>query len=398
MGAARMHGDEILAVRATAELLEHHSNLVTDILQASGLQMEQAKEFIGRPIEAFARYVSVLPATRHEFYSRPEGLLLLGLECSLLAARKAQVWEFSGFGHIERRRIEAPRWRVACILGALLYDIHRAVSEWIVHGGDESWLPLREPLAAFASRQPNTAVELQLRKRDPGGGASGLAWNLPLAHRVVDDGILSYLYEGDPEIVSQLYSTLSGEAEHQASNVIRPLVADARRRLIARQDDMRAHRTGKEESAPSAPAPVDARAVPTVDEPPNPNQAPKKKTEPADARSEHSLNSLDYSTQLLVKEIRKVLARPRGSKGHIQLQSEGRLLVRADWVRALGFDVNQVAARLAQGGWLDGTQGPTADAALDVLVFNEKSSNLLIGPRPPADLLGTATAVQESLK
>ena len=395
---ARGGDDEMLRVRATAELLEHHNNLVADILQASGLQMDQARESLGRPIEAFARYVSVLPATRHEFYSRPEGLLLLGLECALLAARKAQVWEFSGFGHIERRRIEAPRWRVACVLGGLLYDIHRVVSEWIVRGGDECWLPLREPLAAFASRQPAGIIRLQSRKCDPGGGCGSLAWNLPLAHRVVDDRTLSYLYEGDPEIVSQLYSTLSGEAEHQAGNVIRPLVVDARRRLIARQDDKRAPRDSQKESAASAPASVDTPGSSAVDKPPNANQAPNKYTEPADARSEPNLNSLDYSTQLLVKEISKVLARPRGSKGHIQLQSDGRLSVRGDWIRALGFDVKQVASRLAHSGWLDRAEGATAHEALDVLVFNEKTSNLLIGPRPPADLLGTVTGGQRSPK
>lgn len=319
--------EESLRIDPVQEVLAQHRGETADIVQASGLQPDQGRALLERPIELFVAYVSRLPATRDTYYCAPTGLLRLGLDCALLAARKAQVWEFSGLGHIERRRIEAPRWRVACILAALLGDLHRVVTQFAVWGESERWSPLVEPLSRFGERQVDRRVRLEWRK----GGArvdDERSWNLPLANKIIDDSILDFLNEGDPQIVADFFAVLSGEAVHRPANVIRPLVEDARARLIARDH--------LSTSRPS----------------PEPPEAAEQRPE-SHPREQHATKALDYPSELFVKEIQRLLLRPRACKGRIGLEPDGRLGIRRDWMKSLGFSPAQLEARLIAAGWAD---------------------------------------------
>src|SRR5258708_13390192 len=103
--------DGSVSVVETAQFIARHGGLVADILQASSLQPAEARELLRRPIEAFARHVGMLPATRDAYYAGQGGLLRLGLDNALLAARKAQVPEFSGLATLYPRRPTPPPWR-----------------------------------------------------------------------------------------------------------------------------------------------------------------------------------------------------------------------------------------------------------------------------------------------
>jgi DNA relaxase TraI-like protein len=382
-----------LRVSDPGELIGHHKVEIADILQASGLEVGQAQALLQQPIEAFLRYVATLPATRNEFYAAPAGLLRLGLDGALLTGRKAQVWEFSGLGHIERRRIETPRWRVACILAALLYDVHRAVTKYVVSGADELWMPLREPLTLFAARQPERRVHLAWREaRHPFNNGDDLAWNLPLAHRIVDDGILDFLYHGDPVIIAQFYAVLSGEALHRPTNLIRPLVEAARARLIQRE--RRPDTTSASEDAAKPPAREVTGVCESAAAPP-PAKVSVAAAGTIATSSGGAAPALDYSTQLLVKEIQKVLARPKGAKGQVQLASDGRLRVRCEWIKSLGFEVAQIASRLERSGWLSSsdTAADSQDDRGEVLILTKRVSQVLLRPTTSEDLLSQSSAV-----
>lgn len=530
--------DGTIPVVDADRLLEGHSELVADILQASSLSVAQARELLARPIEAFARHVLTLPATRDAFYAGKGGLLRLGLDCALFAARKAQVSEFSGFGNIERRRLEAPRWRLACILAALCCDLHRTVTQYaVVSPTGTPWTPLFEPLADFVRRDPSARVALMWRTQSATrGGRADLAWNLPLASRIIDASVLRYLYEGDPEVLAHLYSVLSGEAANQPSNVIRPLVEETRARLIARDQALDPMRFGKRglgtslgpyladglrqlkqrgrwtvndergriwvakgavflvwpiaakeirawleearlpgiprddhtiaeflsdarllvpfgtgadaasllwriglpsgrevsalrlqspdilfpdgelpdaqglqvlgalngvlaapERAPASAPPPPVGAVPA----PAPEREPAAATPAAPeaaAGIEEASKILDYSTQLLVKELRKLVARPKLARGIASLRPDGSLSVRCSWIHGLGFDPAQLGAKLDTCGWLMKSGGrficPDAEQKGEVIVFQPRIARLLVGKTGADDLLAHAAAAE----
>ena len=521
--------DGSVSVVETAQLLARHGGLVADILQASSLTPAEARELLGRPIEAFARHVGMLPATRDAYYAGQGGLLRLGLDNALLAARKAQVAEFSGLGRIERRRLEAPRWRLACILAALCHDLHRTVTEYAVCAADGSvWSPLYEALADFAASISAERVHLHWRARGKPEGVE-LAWNLPLASAIVDRRILRFLYEGGPEVLAHFYAALSGGPENQSSNAIGALVLDARARLIARDQAMDPLRFGKrglgtslgpfladalrqlrsrgrwtvnddlarvwvsrravfliwpdaaadirgwleEIKVPGVPRDdqtiadllADARlviplaeggntaslpwpirlpggrevtalrlAVPEVMFPegelpdardlqilaspgaqaatsskPMAPSSPTEKTEaasraastpaePGDAPSgiDEAMKILDYPTQLLIKEVRKLLTKPKSARGQVQLRADGALRLQADWIRSLGFDATQIASRLRAAGWLVNSRGDSSgsDDPKIAVVFQQRIARLLMGSDGPGDLLSTAAKAE----
>ena len=512
----------------TAQLLARHGNLVADILQASSLAPADARELLGRPIEAFARHVGMLPATRDAYYAGQGGLLRLGLDNALLAARKAQVAEFSGLGRIERRRLEAPRWRLACILTALCHDLHRTVTEYAVCAADGAvWSPLYEALADFAASTSAERVHLHWRARGKSEGIE-LAWNLPLASAIVDRRILRFLYEGGPEVLAHFYAALSSGPGNQSSNAIGALVLDARARLIARDQAMDPLRFGKrglgtslgpyladallqlksrgrwtvnddlahvwvsrgavfliwpkaaadirgwlEEievhgvprddqtiadlladarlviplsevgNTASLPWPIrlpggrevtalrlavpelmfpegelpdaydleilPAPATPTkptaptlsIEKTESPSSARSTPVKPGDALSgiDEAMKILDYPTQLLIKEVRKLLTKPKSARGQVQLRADGALRLHADWIRRLGFDAAQVESRLRAAGWLVNSRGDAggADDSKIAVVFHSKIARLLMGSEGPADLLSTAAPKAEAV-
>jgi hypothetical protein len=332
----------------------------------------------------------------------------MALDCALLTARKAQVWEFSGLGHIERRRVEAPRWRVACILAALLHDVHRVATQYSVRGPDEVWLPLREPISVFAARQPECRVRLEWRNGVQASGSAGeLSWNLPLIHRMVDDAILDFLYEGDPQIVAHMYTVLSGDAAHRPSNVIRPLVEGARIRLIARNERAGGQQVPTAPSAAQDPVAgtATASATATSAESPARGDLSDEQQRAVTARSggqaatptaNDALRALDYATQLLIKEVQRTLARPKGAKGQVQLRNDGRLRLRREWIVSLGFDPQHMISRLDKGGWISIPNGSDPDEGEDAIVLNERVSGLLLGQRAKGDLLSGAAAPAHS--
>ena len=231
--------DGTIPVLDPDRLIQHHRKVVEDIFQASGLEKRHAEPLLGRSILAFASRAVTLPATRDEFYAGKGGLLRLGLDTALASARKAQVAEFTGLGKIEQRRRETSAWRVACILAALCYDIHRVSSLFAVTSPDgAAWAPLRQSLWDFARERGAGHVLIAWRDRGPShsgiqGQQTQLTVNAALVSQIVPHDAMQYMYDGDPDILTQFYAVISGEAHSQPANRVRPIVEDMRARVLA---------------------------------------------------------------------------------------------------------------------------------------------------------------------
>ena len=85
---------------------------------------------------------------------------------------------------------------------------------------------------------------------------------------------------------------------------------------------------------------------------------------------------LDYPMQLLVKELQKVLSRPKVAKGSVSLRPDGTLAIRHEWIHGLGFDPAQVVARLKSSGWL-----AEPSSFQNPLVLDARVAGLLVGTR-----------------
>jgi len=143
------------------------------------------------------------------------------------------------------------------------------------------------------------------------------------------------------------------------------------------------------------PSSVVATPVPTPDR--EPAAATPSAPEAASGIEEAS-KILDYSTQLLVKELRKLVARPKLARGLVNLRPDGSLSVRCSWIQGLGFDPSQFGAKLDACGWLMKSGGkficPDAEQKAEVIVFHPRIARLLVGKAGADDLLAHACGAE----
>ena len=138
-----------------------------------------------------------------------------------------------------------------------------------------------------------------------------------------------------------------------------------------------------------------------IDNAESPSSAAPTPPKPADALPgiDEAMKILDYPTQLLIKEVRKLLTKPKSARGQVQLRADGALRLHTDWIRGLGFDAAQVESRLRAAGWLVSSRADAgvADDSKIAVVFHSRIARLLMGTEGPADLLSTAAPKAEAV-
>ncbi|MFM7293359.1 MAG: MobH family relaxase [Burkholderiales bacterium] len=224
--------DGLLEVMSVDAVITHSGKEIDLLAQAVGMSVDKTPQLLIDPIRRLCEMTLMLPATRDEFYRGPGGLFRMSIDTALFAARVAHQTEFSGLGAIEKRRIEGPRWRLACTLAGLTVDLHRIMTAFQVTSltGDE-WSPLKNTLAEFVSAQ--SAVQLVWHPED--GSRRCRAHNLSLLPSVLGPHVIHELHRGGREIVEQMYAYISDDANsNAASNHVRAVVDPVRLKLIAK--------------------------------------------------------------------------------------------------------------------------------------------------------------------
>lgn len=233
--------DPGFACAPVGDVLAEHDNLLARIRLCFGVDLETFACDALAPIEAYARYVHLLPATPDNYFRQPGGLLQLGLEVAFYALQGTDAHIFSGQSTISTRRQLEPRWRHATFIGGLCCELHRALASLIVVDADgNEWPAYLTPLATWLAERRVERYFVRWRAQAPEARSLGL---FALPH-VVQPAVLQNLSAGNTVIVPHLLASVGGLPVYREPNVLDSLVRRSLALVIDRNLKASADRYG----------------------------------------------------------------------------------------------------------------------------------------------------------
>ncbi len=144
---------EGVPAKKISELLLDCSNLIIELKETSGLDYQEFEKYIKPLIEKYCRYVHLLPASERHHHRLSGGLLTHGLEAAIWAGKISRSMIFESSSASRKENLDL-RWRCGCITAALLHDLGKPVSDFVVRNfdGSEEWCPLAESLMDWLER------------------------------------------------------------------------------------------------------------------------------------------------------------------------------------------------------------------------------------------------------
>ena len=213
--------DPGFAALSVGELLASEADLIARIKLCYGTDRECFEREVLTLVRRYAACVHLLPATADNYFSKPGGLLRLGLETAFFSLQGTDAHIFSGRMSISARRQLEPRWRHATFVAGLCCELHRLMSHVIVtDAAGEAWPAFLMPLADWLAA--HRAERYFLRWRPQAIEARGLGlFALPL---VVPPAVMANLSEGNTVIVPHLLASISGIPVYREHNILDELV------------------------------------------------------------------------------------------------------------------------------------------------------------------------------
>lgn len=213
--------DPGFAALSVDELLASEANLIARIKLCYGTDRECFEREVLTLVRRYAACVHLLPATADNYFSKPGGLLRLGLETAFFSLQGTDAHIFSGRMSISARRQLEPRWRHATFIAGLCCELHRLLSHVIVTDTvGEAWPAFLLPLADWLAARG--AERYFLRWRPQAVEARGLSL-FALPH-VVPPAVIADLSEGNTVIVPHLLASISGIPSYHEHNILDELV------------------------------------------------------------------------------------------------------------------------------------------------------------------------------
>ena len=114
------------------DLLAGEADLIARIKLCYGIDRDGFERDVLTLVRRYAACVHLLPATADNYFSKPGGLLRLGLETAFFSLQGTDAHIFSGRMSISARRQLEPRWRHATFIAGLCCELHRLMSHIIV--------------------------------------------------------------------------------------------------------------------------------------------------------------------------------------------------------------------------------------------------------------------------
>jgi conjugal transfer pilus assembly protein TraI len=203
------------------ELLSQQATLLARIKLCHGSDREDFEATVVSLIRRYAALVHLLPATADNYFSKPGGLLHLGLEVGFFALQGTDAHIFSGRSTISARRHLEPRWRLATFIAGLCCEAHRVLSHMLVADpAGEVWSAYLHPLATWLHDQEAERYFLRWRAQAIETRGLGL---FALVH-VVPPSVMHYLSQDNTVIVPHLTASVSGMSLYRDHNVLDDLV------------------------------------------------------------------------------------------------------------------------------------------------------------------------------
>jgi len=213
--------DPGFAALSVDELLASEADLIARIKLCYGTDRESFERDVLPLLRRYAACVHLLPATADNYFSKPGGLLRLGLETAFFSLQGTDAHIFSGRMSISARRQLEPRWRHATFIAGLCCELHRLLSHVIVTDTvGEAWPAFLLPLADWLAARD--AERYFLRWRPQAVEARGLGL-FALPH-VVPPAVIAVLSEGNTVIVPHLLASVGGIPVYREHNILDELV------------------------------------------------------------------------------------------------------------------------------------------------------------------------------
>lgn len=220
-GSSYPASDPGFAALSVDELMASEADLIARIKLCYGTDRESFEREVLTLVRRYAACVHLLPATADNYFSKPGGLLRLGLETAFFSLQGTDAHIFSGRMSISARRQLEPRWRHATFIAGLCCELHRLLSHVIVTDTvGEAWPAFLLPLADWLAVRG--AERYFLRWRPQAIEARGLGlFALP---QVVLPAVMADLSEGNSVIVPHLLASISGIPVYREHNILDELV------------------------------------------------------------------------------------------------------------------------------------------------------------------------------
>lgn len=218
---------EGIPAASASQLIETQTKLIRLIRHELALTETEVEQLLTPLLSSFASFVHLLPASQSHHHRGAGGLFRHSLEVCMWATRISHSRIISGHETGERRKVMEPRWRMAIAVAALCHDIGKAAydvivtdamgkHEWdIYHSNLVEWLEQREIQRYF------------IRWRGKREHKAHEKFSSLVTMRVIPPQVLSYLNEGDPEIISKMIETISGMTPSGPARVMHELVMEA---------------------------------------------------------------------------------------------------------------------------------------------------------------------------
>jgi hypothetical protein len=195
-----------LPAMPVADLLGAQADMIQALDEALRLPRGEFDAYILPVVEAYARYVHLLPASETQHHRAGGGLFRHGLEVAYHAARASVGTVFSL--ESERYRRE-PVWRAGTCLAGLLHDIGKPAADVTVSNRDDTWRwqPSRQSLAealeaAGISHYYLNWIEDRYRRHEMHGP-------LMLRH-CMPEATADWLSDADPRIYDHVLAATGG--------------------------------------------------------------------------------------------------------------------------------------------------------------------------------------------
>lgn len=213
------------------DLLAGESDLIARIKLCYGTDRLSFEHDVLTLVRRYAAYVHLLPATADNYFSKPGGLLRLGLETAFFSLQGTDAHIFSGRMSISARRQLEPRWRHATFIAGLCCELHLLMSRLVVtDAAGETWPAFLQPLTDWLTTRSSERYFLRWRPQAIESRGLGL-FVLPL---VVPPGVIADLAEGNTIIVPHLLASISGISIYREHNILDELVRRSLALVIAR--------------------------------------------------------------------------------------------------------------------------------------------------------------------
>lgn len=209
------------------QLLESERDLVVRLREILGLSIEDTQKYLDPVLLRYAETVHLLPASEIHHHRNIGGLLNHGLEVGYWSGQFSLGYVFEYQGPLRYKRENALLWRFAFILGGMLHDLGKTVSDMVVtdSSGQHIWSPFKESVWEWSERLNLEGYYVYWRKNRVHKRHESVGF--PLAHRVIGADVIDLLSNLDDSLIPTLFNFLGGKIDNETPLAKSVLKADS---------------------------------------------------------------------------------------------------------------------------------------------------------------------------